>query len=533
MRCIATLAIVLGVLSPAWGQADAPPPPGKNYPLRASDHASAPSYRSGQPIIGTSYFYWYDSTSKAHIRDADGSDALTTHPDDATLGYFSYKSDRWHYEQLRDMRAAGIDIAMPVYWGVPGAPSHWSNVGLPPMVAAHDRMAAEQARDPSAPRPPQIAMFYDTSTLEHAGDPVAKHPGKIDLSTEFGKSWFYNTIRDFFSLIPPAKWARIDGRPIVFLYSASFAKKLNPALFEDTRKRFERDFGVGLYLVRHEDWPGQADAWYSWGGALGLKIGDTVAGLGPGYDHSAVPGRKPLVVDRENGRFYQRQWEQLLTMSPQRRPWLVHIETWNEWHEGTDIARSREFGETYIRLTARYSSLFHDRHRLDSTGPYSKVETVEWTPQQSAGLRLRAPSGDGFWKEVQAAGRSAIISTSSPESSGRYLYFDVDGSFLFDPDSADTEVQITFLDDDGCEGFRIDYDSSDLESGPKAGAFRPTDAVKMTRSGQWRTERIRLKQVRFTGRANSADFRLAVIGGRSELKLAQVSVTKQAPLQSR
>ena len=30
----------------------------------------------------------------------------------------------------------------------------------------------------------------------------------------------------------------------------------------------------------------------------------SVASLGPGYDHSSVPDRDPLVIDREGGDFY-------------------------------------------------------------------------------------------------------------------------------------------------------------------------------------------------------------------------------------
>lgn len=36
-------------------------PPGKFFPLRVKDHRSTDSFKSGQPIIGTTYFYWYDT----------------------------------------------------------------------------------------------------------------------------------------------------------------------------------------------------------------------------------------------------------------------------------------------------------------------------------------------------------------------------------------------------------------------------------------------------------------------------------------
>ena len=34
------------------------------------------------------------------------------------------------------------------------------------------------------------------------------------------------------------------------------------------------------------------------------------------------------------------------------------IETWDEFHEGTDIAESKEYGRQYIELTRKYSDLF-------------------------------------------------------------------------------------------------------------------------------------------------------------------------------
>jgi hypothetical protein len=71
--------------------------------------------------------------------------------------------------------------------------------------------------DISNVKPPAIGLFYDTSILQHNGSNADGSSYHVDLTTDFGKQWFYTAIRDFFSLIPPAKWARIDGRPIIFL----------------------------------------------------------------------------------------------------------------------------------------------------------------------------------------------------------------------------------------------------------------------------------------------------------------------------
>jgi hypothetical protein len=37
---------------------------------------------------------------------------------------------------------------------------------------------------------------------------------------------------------------------------------------------------------------------------------------------------------------------------------MVVIETWNEFHEGTDIADSREYGRQYLELTRKYVDQF-------------------------------------------------------------------------------------------------------------------------------------------------------------------------------
>ena len=34
------------------------------------------------------------------------------------------------------------------------------------------------------------------------------------------------------------------------------------------------------------------------------------------------------------------------------------VETWNEFHEGTDVANSRETGRQYIDLTRKYADAF-------------------------------------------------------------------------------------------------------------------------------------------------------------------------------
>ena len=295
-------------------------------------------------IIPTYFFYWYNIYSKEHFVNSDGSDAMVDHP--ISEDDFSYSSKEWWKRELKDVTDAGIDFILPVYWGVPGYYDSWSFKGLPFLVKAWEELTQE------GHNPPLVGLFYDTSTLNH--NPPHVH---VDLSTEDGKKWFYATIRDFFSFIPPKMWAMYNGKPIVFLYSAAFAAKQDPDLFDYLRQSFSKDFACEPYIVKERSWHGQADNVYAWGAALEPKLLGVYA-LGPGYDHHAVPGRRPLVVKRENGNFYERAWKEVLSQSPEERSNIVMIETWNELHEGTDICETKEYGRKYIDLTKKYADMF-------------------------------------------------------------------------------------------------------------------------------------------------------------------------------
>ncbi len=385
-------------------------PPGEFFPLQADDHKAAASFNRGEPIVGTTYFYWYDIDSGAHIIDGDGSDALTTHP--ADMNNISYKRASWHRAQLEDMVAAGVDFLMPVYWGVPGKHKAWSFAGLPPLVAAHNALEKEDVSVPA------IGMFYDTSILRHNGFIRAGSRYHVDLTTEFGKEWFYTPVRDFFSLIPPSKWARVDGRPIVFMYASAFAKKQDPEQFNYVKRRFESQFGVMPFIVKSADWKGPADATYSWGGAVsGPLIYRQVAALGPGYDHTAVPGRQPLIVERRAGQTYVERWLKVLALHPKSRPWMVHVETWNEWHEGTDVAHSAEYGRSYIVLTRLFADMWRAGTVVKAPSLYPDANSVGWSPSRPQGLEIRPSGGDGLWRVSKVAG--AAISVSTARAVGR------------------------------------------------------------------------------------------------------------------
>jgi len=492
------------------------PPLGPYTNPKPADFTDPAGYAASDRVVLTAYFYWYDIYSKAHIFDSDGSDALTDHP--PTLADFSYKSKAWHKTQLVDMMAAGVDVLLPVYWGEPSqrkpnrpiSEQPWSFSGLVPLAQARDELLAE------GKAPPRIGMFYDTSTLQYnqAGQ-------RIDLTTAYGRQWFYESVRDFFSVIPPRHWAMIEGKPIVFLYSAAFAAAHDQSCMDYLRWAFANEFGGHApYVVREVSWQTQSDNVYAWGGALGLK-NPGVASLGPGYDDSAVLGRTPLIVSRERGAFFERNWLRFLN----RPSKLVMVETWNEYHEGTDVADSLEYGRAYLELNRKYVDLFKQGVRPPRPrGPYSDVKCVTVT-LQSANLEnglVQFEHADGVTQAAEAGGRScrAVVPTVH---GGKYVYARIDDSFKW-ADAMLVDVEVEYYDSAG-GSFRIEFDGSDTNA-PFQGAYSASKTkVSLNGSNAWKTAVFRLLEARFLNSQNGgADFRLAVQA--DQFYVRQVKVTR-------
>ncbi len=476
------------------------PPLGPNVGLTAADFAGSHSFTGQDRLVLTPYFYWYDIFDGAHITDADGSDALTDHP--PTLTGFSYRSKSWHRGELKDMAAAGIDVVLPVHWGEPsqrlaGKPvdqQPWSYAGLGPLVQAREELVAEGGN------PPFIGMFYDTSTLQF--NAANEH---IDLTTPHGREWFYESIRDFFSLIPPKHWAMIDGRPVVFLYSAAFAIRHDASCIAQLRSCFAADFGGRTpFIVREISWNVVTDDVYAWGGALGLK-NPGLASLGPGYDDSAVEGRVPLIVPRENGAFFEHNWLRFLAR-PSRR---VFIETWNEFHEGTDIAHSKEYGTQYLTLNRKYADLFKSGYRPPRpTGPFTGVRLVQIalgvTNRTQGVVQLEGADGVTIASNLGGLDCRVVAPNANP---GRYVYFRIDDSFKW-ADAMEVSVVVDYY-DSGVGTLGLQYDGADPNA-PFQGAYTASsNRVTLVDGNAWKTAVFRLGNARFLNSQNGgADFRL-------------------------
>lgn len=171
-------------------------------------------------------------------------------------------------------------------------------------------------------------------------------------------------------------WLKVDGRPVIFAYVWDFAG--NPT-WETVRERL-RAGGRTPLLMADSTNPASllvADGLSTYSGTLfapdvrtlmretvsatrlyhllGASWGPpriAVATVMPGYDETRLVGRPGRAVSRENGAFYDRQWQAALASGTD---WVV-ISTWNEWAENTHVEAGQRFGELYVWRTRFWSA---------------------------------------------------------------------------------------------------------------------------------------------------------------------------------
>lgn len=471
---------------------------------------------SQSPVVATHYFYWY-RWPDLHFDQpgAPGPEGHRRHfPDPEQV---SYESADWHRKQFEDMAWCGVDVALPVYWGAPGAYERgnlrFSVDGLAPMVEALDAMAHDGVKGV------KLGLFYDTSTLLRSvrGLPEdAEHPNRPDLTTPEGKALFCDTVVEYFERIPARHWARFRGSPLVVLYSSGFAGAWDETLGASLAKAFEKRFpGEHPWLVADASWGEIGQAMRTcWGAALsGPKLFPGVAQVGAGYDDTPVPGRRTPIREREDGDFYRWSWRQAVLA----RPSLVLIETWDEMHEGTEVCETVEAGRRYLELTREWIA----RLRRNDPGPevhapgplrlradlswgeeargLERVE-VDYTASPPARLGLREVHVEDGPCHVEPG---ALLGGGGPGSAVTYVYFQISDHWAFDVD-AHYRVVVTC---DGGEGLQLQYDSNDARAtleGAYTGAAGRREETTLT---------FDLPGARFANRENGgSDFRLVVRG---------------------
>jgi hypothetical protein len=187
----------------------------------------------------------------------------------------------------------------------------------------------------------------------------------------------FTYLRDHYGSSPAfLKW---QGKPVIFVYGRVTGGQLplldwewvfnnlqtggrdavfvGDGLTEELAYFFD---GIHTYNVAGQT-PAQVKALYQTAAALARRRGRLFAAtVIPGYNDTII--RKPgLRQDRQNGALYQQLWQNALGVNPD---WAL-VTSFNEWHEGTEIEPSQEYGGQYLDLTAQFARVF----KGDSTPP--------------------------------------------------------------------------------------------------------------------------------------------------------------------
>lgn len=234
----------------------------------------------------------------------------------------------------------------------------------------------------------ETTVYYETVPR---GDPAAAADEIVDLLNRYGKH---------------AAWLHVDGRPVVFVYGRAVEEiglrgwlrvgdEVNrrypggAALIGDQiRRAAARAFdGVHTYntcgSLRGKD-VGQIRRWAAATYPGWVKTATDAGRVStitviPGYDDTKI--RKPgLKAKRLDGDSYRAQWEAAIAASPD---WVL-VTSFNEWHEGSEIEPSAEYGQKYLKLTAEMAARF--KKAPPRKAPPAGAKRSRLTDEQRAAL---------------------------------------------------------------------------------------------------------------------------------------------------
>ncbi len=235
-----------------------------------------------------------------------------------------------------------------------------------------------------------VSWWGHGSYSDRAMGPILDACGRarLDVTAYYetvpGEKTPQSTARDIVKLLQkygdhPA-WLRVEGKPVVFIYGRAVGQ-LGLLGWAQVVDRVNRDYAPGAVLLGdrlspatarvfdgihtyntagllRSKTPQQARAWAKDAYPTWVGMADRFGRIStltviPGYDDTEI--RKPgLAVDRCDGALYEAQWQEAVAADPD---WVL-VTTFNEWHEGSEIEPSAQFGEKYLDLTAKWTAKF-------------------------------------------------------------------------------------------------------------------------------------------------------------------------------
>lgn len=354
---------------------------------------------------------WHDSLTyhppaRAPTYYANGNVILSSLKN-GTMGnlgtWISFTNESWYQWELRCMMQAGIDVLMPDYWWN-GVQNQWAIQGIPVLVKGWYDLATQLLSEGQATnltdayqKMPKICLFFDTTCMKQLW---AYNMSKNEtLTGDQGDSWYMNngsgpnlnelywqekfwqSIDDFLNIITQGN-ASCDflwnNRFIVWLYSASWFSDIGTTVLQYCRTQCMQKYNHSIYFVGGDDWSkAGVDGICPWGSSFGAKYPAStgtipIGAVSPGfYDLGAIAGEGPLYAARDPSRYIS-EWQGLMNAGA---AW-IHVETWNEMHEGTGVAWTQEYGFKWIDLTRQMADIFHSMTGYDPYTGFNVLATI-------------------------------------------------------------------------------------------------------------------------------------------------------------
>lgn len=341
----------LAAQTPPQAAAPAPPPAPAPAVAPAADakHADVPR------MVLAFYYPWFGNADVAggsgqwsHWEGVDESGqqiaSSTQYP---VLGAYDSHQPELIAEHCSLARQAGVDAFIASWWG---KDSFTERAMMPILNACTEPGIA-------------VTIYYEKVPSQRTAEATAEDV--LYVLERYGNH--------------PA-WLRVHDKPVVFVYGRAL-EQLGLTRWASVIAQVNEKYPGGAVFLGDQITPAAADVfdgihtynpagelkgktmpdveqWAAERYAAWVKTADASESIStltviPGYDDTKV--RQPgLQVPRLEGALYRSQWEAAIAADPH---WIL-VTSWNEWHEGSEIEPSIEYGDEYLTLTAEHAARF-------------------------------------------------------------------------------------------------------------------------------------------------------------------------------